>query len=77
MLIFLPVFNFNIIFKQFEKDSITSADKRRDMNLELSLLEFAMTILLNQSLIAKNTRTINEVDKQIFLREITNEMVLY
>lgn len=67
--------NFSIksIYK-FEKDSITSADKRRDMNLELSLLEFAMTILLNQSLIAKNTRTINEVDKQIFLREITNEM---
>lgn len=45
------------------------------ISLDISLLEYALTILLNQTLVAKNSTKINQIDKQIFFREINNEMV--
>ena len=45
------------------------------INLNISLLEYALTILLNQTLIAKNCTKISQIDKQIFFREINNEVV--
>ena len=45
------------------------------INLDIALLEYSLTILLNQTLTAKNSSKINQMDKQIFFREINNEMV--
>ena len=47
----------------------------QNIHIEISLLEFALTILLNQTLVVKNSSKINQMDKQIFFREINNEMV--
>lgn len=46
-----------------------------NIRLEISLLEFALTILLKQTLIAKNCAKINQMDKQLFFREMNNEVV--
>ena len=43
--------------------------------MDIALLEYSLTILLNQTLTAKNSSKINQMDKQIFFREINNEMV--
>ena len=45
------------------------------IHLDIALLEYSLTILLNQTLTAKNSSKINQMDKQIFFREINNEMV--
>ena len=46
-----------------------------NINLEISLLEFSLTILLNQTLVVKSSSKVIQMDKQIFFREINNEMV--
>ena len=66
---------------QIEKDMFSQIkdSKARDLNknieINISLLELSLTILLIQTLITKSWPKINQVDKQIFFREINNEMV--
>lgn len=48
-------------------------DERLAMNI--NLLEYGLTILLVQTLIARNSDKLNEVDKQLFFREINSEVV--
>lgn len=52
-------------------------ETNENIKLEISLLEFALTILLKQTLIAKNCANINQMDKQLFFREMNNEMVRF
>src|SRR5690625_1309665 len=48
---------------------------RRKIDVNIMLLELSLTIFLIQSLVAKSSPKLNQIDRPIFFREINNEVV--
>lgn len=65
----------NNTIKMINKEKNDERTDRKRIAINISLVEYALTILLVQTLIARNSDKLNDGDKQLFFREINSEVV--